>query len=278
MVKRTRRASKINKRRKTNTRSKRGRGRGHRTVKRGGMMKHAAHASRTAHAAHAARSAHAAAASRTAHKPSICERSHAHTHTPGYMPRPPFLEVVGQELNKKFEDPVEMGSSYMGAHDAATKAMYNEKIHDSFGTPVCQAKSAHFTPSAAGRESMYGYPPNYVYSTPYGASTDLQSPPPPTTDLFVRGTGIPVMYNNSVGFAPGAPGAPPAGLVRSLDAELDMLPAPIPPGPAAVFPVAPVDASPLSPQRSDFMSPNLPNTFPRANRNRMNCNKISGSP
>lgn len=244
-------------------------------------MKHAAHASRTAHAAHAAhaaRTAHAAAASRTAHKPSICERSHAHTHTPGYMPRAPFLEVVGQELNKKFEDPVEMGSSYMGAHDAATKAMYNEKLHDSFGTPVCQAKSAHFTPSAAGRESMYRYPPNYVYSTPSGASTDLQSPPPPTTDLFVRGTGIPVMYNNPMGFAPGAPGAPPAGLVRSLDAELDMLPAPIPPGPAAVFPVAPVDASPLSPQRSDFMSSNPPNTFPRANRNRMNCNKISGSP
>ena len=285
MVKKSRRASKINKRRKTNTRSKRGRGRGHRTVKRGGMMKHAAHASRTAHAS---RSAHAAAAARTAHKPSsICERSHAHTHTPGYMPRPPFLEVVGHELNKKFEDPVEMGSSYMGAHDAATKAMYNEKLHDSFGTPVCQAKSAHFTPSAAGQPPIpmsNSGPPNYVYSTPYGASTDLQSPPPPTTDLFVRGTGIPVMYNNPMGFAPGAPGAPPAGLVRSLDAELDMLPAPIPPGPAAVFPVAPVDASPLSPQRSDFMSSTAPNTFPRANRNRMNsmnrmnCNKISGSP
>ena len=267
MVKRTRRASKINKRRKTNTRSKRGRGRGHRTVKRGGMMKHAAHASRTAHAAHAARSAHAAG---HAHKPSISGNPHTHTYTPGYMPRAPFLEVVGQELNKKFEDPVEMGSSYMGAHDAATKAMYNEKIHDSFGTPVCRTKSAHFTPNTIGQPPIQmsnSGPPNYVYSTPYGASTDLRSPPPPT-DLFVRGTGIPLPYN-PMGFAPGAPGAPPAGLVRSLDAELDMLPAP--PGPAFT-------ASPLSPQRSDFMSPNPPNTFPRTNRNRMNCNKNTGSP
>ena len=196
------------------------------------------------------------------------------------MPRPPILEVVGQELNKKFEDPVEMGSSYMGAHDAATKAMYNEKIHDSFGTPVCQAKSAHFTPSTLGQPPIQmsnSGPPNYVYSTPYGASTDLQSPPPPTTDLSVRGTGLPLPYN-PMGFAPGAPGAPPAGLVRSLDADFDMLP-PLPlmgppPGPAFT-------ASPLSPQRSDFMSSNPPNTFPKANRNsmnRMNCNKISGSP
>ena len=51
MVKKTRRASKISKRRKNNTRSKRGRGRGRRTVKRGGMLKNA---SRTAHAAAAA--------------------------------------------------------------------------------------------------------------------------------------------------------------------------------------------------------------------------------
>lgn len=272
MVKKTRRASKINKRRKTNTRSKRGRGRGHRTVKRGGMKKHAAHA------VHAARSAHAATAGH-ARKPSICGRSHAHT--PGYMPRPPFLEVVGQELNKKFEDPVEMGSSYMGAHDAATKAMYNEKLRDSFGTPVCQSKSAHFTPSTLGQPPIpmsNSGPPNYMYSTPYGASTDLQSPPPPTTDLSVRGTGLPLPYN-PMGFAPGAPGAHPAGLVRSLDADFDMLP-PLPPmGPP---PVAAVAASPLSPQRSDFLSFNPPNTFPRENRkngmNRMNCNKTSWSP
>lgn len=260
MVKKTRRVSKINKRRKNNTRSKRGRGRG-RTVKRGGMKKHAAHA------VHAARSAHAATAGHAhAHKPSICGRSHAHT--PGYMPRPPFLEVVGHELNKKFEDPVEMGSSYMGAHDAATKAIYNEKVHDSFGTPVCRTKSAHFTPSTIGQPPIQmsnSGPPNYVYSTPYGASSDLQSPPPPTTDLSVRGTGLPLPYN-PMGFAPGAPGA---GVIRSLDADFDMLP---PMGPPAFT------ASPLSPQRSDFMSSNPPNTFPRANRNRMNCNKISGSP
>ena len=257
MVKKSRRASKINKRRKTNTRSKRGRGRGHRTVKRGGMMKHAAHASRTAHAsrsAHAAaasRSAHAAAAARTAHKPSICERSHAHTHTPGYMPRPPFLEVVGHELNKKFEDPVEMGSSYMGAHDAATKAMYNEKLHDSFGTPVCRTKSSsYFTPSAVGRESMYrSDPPNFVYSTPYGASSDLQSPPPPT-DLSVHGTGL--LPYNSMGFAPGAPGAGVNPTNRDLRGELDMLPAPLPPGPSA----APFLSPPRSKCTSSIIAPN----------------------
>jgi len=261
MVKKTRRASKINKRRKNNTRSKRGRGR--RTVKRGGMKKHAAHA------AHAARSTHAAAAGH-AHKPSICGRSH--THTPGYIPRAPFLEVVGHELNKKFEDPVEMGSSYMGAHDAATKAMYNEKLRDSFGTPVCQARSAHFTPSTLGQPPIpmsNSGPPNYMYSTPADASSYLRSPPPPT-DLSVRGTGL--LPYNPMGFAPGAPGA---GVIRSLDADFDMLP---PMGPPAFA------ASPLSPQRSDFLSSNPPNTFPKANRNsmnsmnRMNCNKISRSP
>jgi hypothetical protein len=198
------------------------------------------------------------------------------------MPRAPFLEVVGQELNKKFEDPVEMGSSYMGAHDAATKALHNEKVHDSFGTPVCRAKSAHFTPSTIGQPPIpmsNPGPPNYVYSTPADASSYLRSPPPPT-DLFVRGTGIPVMYNNPMGFAPGAPGAPPAGLVRSLDADFDMLP-PTGTGPP---PVEVIAASSLSPQRLDYLSSTAPNTFPKANRNsmnrmnRMNCNKNSGSP
>jgi hypothetical protein len=271
MVKKTRRASKISKRRKNNTRSKRGRGR--RTVKRGGMKKHAAHA------AHAARSAHAAAAGH-AHKPSISGNPHTHTHTPGYMPRAPFLEVVGQELNKKFEDPVEMGSSYMGAHDAATKALHNENVHNSFGTPVCRTKYSQFGPSVAGREPMnMSNPPNYVYSTPADASSYLRSPPPPT-DLFVRGTGIPLPYN-PMGFAPGAPGAPPAGVVRSLDADFDMLP---PTGLPPVAPVAPVAASSLSPQRLDYLSSTAPNTFPKVNMNRMNrmnrmnCNKNSGSP
>lgn len=290
MVKRTRRASKINKRRKTNTRSKRGRGRGHRTVKRGGMMKHAA---RTAHAAaaHHASRVSSKHIPHTTHKPTeqfdhffgyntdpkrgeLAVYGNKYFETPGDMPRKSDLENVVKGLNDEFGNPVQMFGAFTAADDAATKALHNEKLHDSLQnrTPVCRTKSSsYFTPSV-GLESIpmsnSGLLEN-PYFTPAGASSDLQSPPPPTTDLFVRGIGLPLPYN-PMGFAPGAPGA---GVIRSLDADFDMLP---PMGPPAFT------ASPLSPQRSDFLSFNPPNTFPRENRkngmNRMNCNKTSWSP
>ena len=201
--------------------------------------------------------------------------------TPGDMPRESDFQVVGHELNNKFKDPVEMGSSYMAAHDAALKALHNKKVHDSFGTPVCRTKYSQFGPSVAGREPMnMSNPPNYVYSTPADASSYLHSPPPPT-DLFVRGTRIYPTPDTNMDLAPGAPGTHPAGVVRSLDADFDMLP---PTGPPPVAPVAAVAASPLSPQRLDYLSSTAPNTFPKVNMNsmnrmnRMNCNKNSGSP
>jgi hypothetical protein len=182
------------------------------------------------------------------------------------MPRPSFFDEVVEKVNDEFGNPVQMGSSYMAAHDGATKVLHNKKVHDSFGTPVCRTKYSQFGPSVAGREPMnMSNPPNYVYSTPADASSYLRSPPPPT-DLFVRGTRIYPTPDTNMDLAPGAPGTHPAGVVRSLDADFDMLPAPLPP----IAPAAPM---------SDVRSP--PYTFPRANRNsmnRMNCNKNTGSP
>lgn len=234
-------------------------------------MKHAAHAARAAHAA----AAHVSRVSskrvpHTTHKPTeepsnvvfgykpdpkkgeLAVYGNKYFETPGDMPRKSDLENVVDGLNNEFENPVQMFGAFTAAHDAAKKAQYNEQLHNSLQnrTPGYQAKFAHFTPSVAGQGSMYrSDPPNFVYSTPYGASSDLQSPPPPT-DLSVHGTGL--LPYNSMGFAPGAPGAGVNPTNRDLRGELDMLPAPLPPSPSA----APFLSPPRSKCTSSIIAPN----------------------
>jgi hypothetical protein len=170
------------KRRKNNTRSKRGRGRAHgRSAKRGGMTPAAA-AARIA-----ARSAAAAA-----------------KHTQRILPQDgPLYGVKPKTFSEQFIDkekettgnPVEMAITGKGVGDNMEKSEYNDQRHKLFAnqTPDRPYNPVYFsTPKPDSTlDDIHRRP--IIDSTPAGPSSDLSSPPPPRDDLSIRGNRLP--YN-----------------------------------------------------------------------------------
>jgi hypothetical protein len=175
------------KRRKNNTRSKRGRGHGRgRTTKRGGMPPSAAAAARIA-----ARSAATAA-------------KHTQQILPQYGPygvkSKTFSEQFTDKANETTGNLVEMAITGKGVGDNMEKSAYNERRRELFNnkTPARPYNPAYFS-TPQQRRMLYdneNHTPSgrpMIYSTPAGPSSDLSSPPPPRDDLSIRGNRLP--YN-----------------------------------------------------------------------------------
>jgi hypothetical protein len=190
------------KRRKNNTRSKRGRGRAHgRSAKRGGMNPAARVAARSA----AAAAKHA-------------QRIHT---LYGVVPKT-FSEQFIDKANETTGNPVEMAITGKGVGDNMEKSAYNERRRELFAnqTPGRPHNPAFFSTPKRGStlHDIHNYTPSgrpTIYSTPAGPSSDLSSPPPP--DLFVTGKSMSISKSPSFrrGFAPTI--ANPNNLVTRLD-------------------------------------------------------------
>ena len=175
------------KRRKNNTRSKRGRGRAHgRSAKRGGMPPAAAAAARIA-----ARSAAAAAK----HTQRILPQD-----GPLYGVKPKtFSEQFTDKANETTGNPVEMVITGKGVGDNMEKSEYNERRRELLNnqTPARPYNPVYFSTPKRGStlDDIHRRP--MIYSTPAGPSSDLSSPPPPRDDLSIRGNAIrpPLPYN-----------------------------------------------------------------------------------
>jgi hypothetical protein len=208
MVKKTRRKRsaakrvKTAKRRKNNTRSKRGRGRAHgRSAKRGGMNPAARVAARSA----AAAAKHA-------------QRIHT---LYGVVPKT-FSEQFIDKEKETIGNPVEMAITGKGVVDNMEKSAYNDQRRELFAnqTPGRPHNPAFFSTPKRGStlHDIHNYTPSgrpTIYSTPAGPSSDLSSPPPP--DLFVTGKSMSISKSPSFrrGFAPTI--ANPNNLVTRLD-------------------------------------------------------------
>jgi len=205
------------KRRKNNTRSKRGRGRAHgRSAKRGGMTPAARIAARSAAARIAARSADA-----------------AYKHTQRILPQDgPLYGVKPKTFSEQFTDkekettgnPVEMAITGKGVGDNMQKSAYNERLRELFAnqTPDRPHNPAYFSTPKRGStlHDIHNYTPSgrpTIYSTPAGPSSDLSSPPP--LDLFVTGKSMSISKSPSFqrGFAPTIANPTPNNLVTRLD-------------------------------------------------------------
>jgi hypothetical protein len=224
------------KRRKNNTRSKRGRGHGRgrgrahgRSAKRGGMTPAARVAARSAAAAtkHIARNSPASIQYYFGNEPRIEDNAmtnanERHYGTPYNIPPQSFSEQFIRKTEDTTGDPVEMAITGKGVGDNMQKSAYNDQRRELFAnqTPDRPHNPAYFLTPKRGStlHDIHNYTPSgrpTIYSTPAGPSSDLSSPPP--LDLTVRGKSISVSESPSFrrGFAPTI--ANPNNLVTRLD-------------------------------------------------------------
>jgi hypothetical protein len=166
------------KRRKNNTRSKRGHGRAHgRSAKRGGMNPAARVAARSA----AAAAKHA-------------QRIHT---LYGVKPKT-FSEQFIDKEKETTRNPVEMAITGKGVGDNMEKSAYNERRRELFKnqTPARPHNPVYFSTPKRGStlHDIHNHTPSgrpTIYLTPAGPSSYLSSPPPPRDDLSIRGNRLP---------------------------------------------------------------------------------------
>ena len=236
MVKKTRRKRSAAKRVKTakhrsSKRSKhgRGRGRGGRTTKRGGMTPASRIGAQAAAAAtkHIARNSPAAIQQyRFGHEPvpddkALTNANERHYGTPYGIPTKTFSEQFIDESEKKTTDPIELVITGKGIGDNMEKSAYNDERRKLFAnqTPArTQTRNLFYTPGKQGNSYKdASIIPQPTFSTPFGPSSELSSPPPP--DLFVEGKTKPITASPSFkrGFAPTIKNPNPTDPAQRLD-------------------------------------------------------------
>ena len=229
MVKKTRRKRSAAKRVKTakhrnSKRSKRGRGRRNgRTTKRGGMPL----ASRVALRNGPPAFFHNVISGRNPdpREGALAINGIRYFGLPSDMPPPSTKEQAYKEYKEKTKNPVELLSTADSVFSAAHKAKYNEQLHaqiEENQTPArTQTRNLFYTPGKQGnsyKDATGSIIPQPTFSTPFGPSSELSSPPPPNL-LFVEGKTKPITESPSFrrGFAPTIKNPNPDDPAQRLD-------------------------------------------------------------
>jgi hypothetical protein len=123
---------------------------------------------------------------------------------PSDMLPPSIKEQAYKEYEEK-TNPVELLSAADTVFSAAHQAEYNKKLHaqiEANQTPArTQTRNLFYTPST--RRNLYNDPtgkniPQPTFSSPFGPSSELSSPPPPNSlSLSVQGTSKPITESPS---------------------------------------------------------------------------------